>query len=110
MRPAQRVQAPGRPPAQATPAHALLLKVCGSSHQVDMLKFFLLLVVAALLPPSVRGTRSQLRQPLVPHLGFMTSYSFNPPLMKGWVTHGLDFCALNTLCKLVSPHVSGYAF
>ena len=72
-----------------------------------MLKFFLL--AALVLPPSVCDG-SQQRQALVPHMGFMTSYSFNPPLMKGWVTHGLDFCALNTLCKLVSPHVSGYAF
>jgi hypothetical protein len=33
-------------------------------------------------------------------MGFMTSYSFNPPLMKGWVTHGLDFyCELFPDCR-----------
>eukprot|EP01050_Picozoa_sp_SAG11_P006256 SAG11_NODE_478_length_9117_cov_6.916168_8_plen_494_part_00 len=40
------------------------------------------------------------RQPLVPHMGFMTSYSFNPPLMRGWVTHGLDFyCEIFPDCR-----------
>ena len=62
-----------------------------------MLAFFLSAALL-LLPPSVRG--SQLRQPLIPHMGFMTSYSFNPPLMKGWVTHGLDFyCELFPDCR-----------
>lgn len=29
--------------------------------------------------------------PLVGHMSLMTFYGFHPPLMQGWVTHGLDF-------------------
>ena len=39
----------------------------------------------------VRAEQHEALPPLVPHLGFMSYFSFNPPLMTGWVTHGVDF-------------------
>jgi hypothetical protein len=41
---------------------------------------------------------SRRTEPLVPHLGFMTFFSARPELMKGWITHGVDFyCDENNL-------------
>ena len=57
-------------------------------------------VLTAAVPEREQHEALPLRrsEPLVPHLGFMSYFSFNPPLMTGWITHGVDFyCNDDTL-------------
>ena len=65
----------------------------------------LLQLAAVIRITAVGGTSG--RQPLVGHMEFMSSFSFNPPLMDGWVTHGLDqYCEVFPNCSTTPPQLN----